>query len=453
MWHEREQWTRELFVECKMGIELESLWMPFTHNRLFKKDPRLIERALGMYYQTSDGHRVLDAISGLWCSNAGHRHPTIVQAVKDQLDELDFSAPFQVGHPKAFALAEAISEVSPLGLNHVFLTSSGSEACDTALKIALAYHQVTGESRKTRFVGREKGYHGVGFGGISVGGIDSNKKAFRASLLPDTLHLPHTHNLSKMAFSKGQPIWGAHLADNLEMLIKENGAETIAGVIVEPMQGSAGVIVPPQGYLERLRSICDLHQVLLIFDEVITGFGRLGEWFSSDRFGAIPDMITFAKGITSGVVPLGGVLVRDDIYNELMVGPDHLVEFFHGYTYSGHPLACAAGVAAIDVYKRENLLAQARKLEIELENSVHSLRNEAHVIDIRNIGMAAAIEFEPRNNEPSIRAMEIFKYCFDHGVMVRYTGDIIAIGPALVCNPEEIEVIIETIRAAIRTVR
>lgn len=435
-----------------MGIELESLWMPFTHNRMFKKDPRLVERALGMYYQTSDGRRVLDAISGLWCSNAGHRHPKIVQAVKDQLDELDFAAPFQSGHPKAFALAEAIRRVSPIGLNHVFLTSSGSEACDTALKIALAYHQVIGGSRKTRFVGREKGYHGVGFGGISVGGISSNQEAFKASLLPGTMHLPHTHNLSKMAFSKGQPLWGAHLADNLELLIKENGAETIAAVIVEPMQGSAGVIVPPQGYLEKLRSICDMHHVLLIFDEVITGFGRLGEWFSPNRFGVIPDMITFAKGVTSGVVPLGGVLVRDEIYHELMTGPDHLVEFFHGYTYSGHPLACAAGLAAINVYEEEGLLVQARKLEIELENAVHSLRNEAHIIDIRNIGMAAAIEFEMRDDQPSLRAMEMFKYCFDHGVMVRYTGDIIAIGPALVCDSEEIEVIVETVRAAIRAV-
>jgi beta-alanine--pyruvate transaminase len=435
-----------------MGIELESLWMPFTHNRMFKKDPRLVERALGMYYQTSDGHRVLDAISGLWCSNAGHRHPKIVQAVKDQLDELDFAAPFQSGHPKAFALAEAIRRVSPIGLNHVFLTSSGSEACDTALKIALAYHQVIGGSRKTRFVGREKGYHGVGFGGISVGGISSNQEAFKASLLPGTMHLPHTHNLSKMAFSKGQPLWGAHLADDLERLIKENGAETIAAVIVEPMQGSAGVIVPPQGYLERLRSICDLYHVLLIFDEVITGFGRLGEWFSPNRLGVIPDMITFAKGVTSGVVPLGGVLVRDEIYYELMTGPDHLVEFFHGYTYSGHPLACAAGLAAINVYEEEGLLVQARKLEIELENAVHSLRNEAHIIDIRNIGMAAAIEFEMRDDQPSLRAMEIFKYCFDHGVMVRYTGDIIAIGPALVCDSGEIEVIVETVRAAIRAV-
>jgi len=435
-----------------MSLELEPFWMPFTHNRMFKKSPRLIERGEGMYYQTSDGHSVLDAISGLWCSNAGHRHPKIVQAVKDQLDELDFTAPFQSGHPKAFMLAEAIKEVSPVGLNHVFLTSSGSEACDTALKIALAYHHSTGEVQRTRFVGREKGYHGVGFGGISVGGIDANKKAFKASLLPGTLHLPHTHNLSKMAFSKGQPVWGDHLADNLEALVDANGSETIAGVIVEPMQGSAGVIVPPHGYLKKLRSICDAHQILLIFDEVITGFGRLGEWFAADRFGVIPDMIIFAKGVTSGVVPLGGVIVRDSIYNEIMVGPSHLVEFFHGYTNSGHPLACAAGISAINVYESEGLLAKSRKLEIELEKTIHSLRDEAHVVDIRNIGMAAAVEFEPRNNQTSMRAMEIFQYCFDHGVMVRYTGDIIAIGPALVCDETEIEVIIETIRSAIRAV-
>lgn len=429
---------------------LEALWMPFTHNRLFKKKPRLIEKASGMYYETSDGRKVLDGISGLWCSNVGHNHPKISEAVKSQLDVLDFSPPFQVGHGLGFELANELIKVAPESINHVFFTNSGSEACDTAMKIALAYYRVLGEDRRYRFIGREKGYHGVGFGGISVGGIDANRNYYKKALLPDTKHICHTHNLSEMAFSKDQPRWGAHLADDLEELLKGNTASEVAGVIVEPMQGSAGVIVPPDGYLEKIRAICDRHNVLLIFDEVITGFGRLGEWFSPDRFGVVPDMITFAKGVTNGVIPLGGVLVNDQVFQSIMVGPEHLVEFFHGYTYSGHPLACAAGIAAMEVYRDEDLLSKARRLEQELEHHIHTLQGEPHVVDIRNLGMACAVEFSSKPDQPPVRAMEIFQKCFERGLMIRYTGDIIAIGPALVASTKEIEFIIETIREVVR---
>ncbi len=346
-----------------------------------------------------------------------------------------------------------MTAVAPAHLNHAFFVNSGSEACDTALKIALAYHKARGEGGRYRLIGREKGYHGVGFGGISVGGIAPNRKAFASALLPGVDHLPHTHNLEHMAFSRGQPHWGAHLADDLERLVALHDASTIAAVIVEPMQGSAGVIVPPLGYLERLREIRSAHDILLIFDEVITGFGRLGAWFSPDRFGVQPDMITFAKGITSGVVPLGGVLVSDTIHDAFMTGPEHLPEFFHGYTYSGHPLACAAGLATIEVYRDENVFANARALEPILEQAVHTLREEPHVIDIRNLGLAAAIELAPRDGAASQRALEVFQYCFDHGVMVRYSGDIIAIGPAPIASADEIGAMVETIRSALRVCR
>lgn len=433
--------------------DLESLWLPFTSNRLFKKQPRLVSRAEGMYYETPDGRRILDGMSGLWCSNAGHRHPGIVQAVKDQLDELDYAVSFQVQHPKAFQLANALTAVAPDHLNHAFFVNSGSEACDTALKIAVACHKARGEGGRYRLVGRERGYHGVGFGGISVGGMSANRKAFASTLLPGVDHLPHTHDLDHMAFTRGQPAWGAHLADELERIVALHDASTIAAVIVEPMQGSAGVIVPPQGYLERLREICTAHGILLIFDEVITGFGRLGEWFSPDRFGVQPDMITFAKGITSGVVPLGGVLVSDEIYNSFMQGPEHLVEFFHGYTYSGHPLACAAGLATLDAYQDEAMFANARTIEPVLEQAVHALRDEPNVIDVRNLGLAAAIELKPREDGASLRALEVFQTCFERGVMLRYTGDIIAIGPAPVASADEIGTIVETLRSALRDCR
>jgi len=434
------------------ALDLEALWLPFTHNRLFKQAPRLVSRAEGMYYTTPDGRQVLDALSGLWCCNAGHRHPRIVEAVKAQLDELDYAVAFQAHHPAAFELATALTARAPAHLNHVFFTNSGSEACDTALKIALGYHKARGEGGRFRFIGRERGYHGVGFGGISVGGMSPNRKAFASALLPGVDHLPHTHDLEHMAFSRGQPAWGAHHADALERIVTLHDPSTIAAVIVEPMQGSAGVIVPPQGYLQRLREICDRHGILLIFDEVITGFGRLGEYFSPDRLDVQPDMITFAKGVTSGVVPLGGVLVSDPIHAAFMQGPEHLVEFFHGYTYSGHPLACAAGLATLAVYDDEGLFARARALEPVLEQAMHALCELPHVIDVRNLGLAAAVELAPRDGEVSKRGLDVFQHCFDHGVMVRYTGDTIAVGPACTANEDDIQQIAGTIAAALRAV-
>ncbi|MGH8595795.1 MAG: aspartate aminotransferase family protein [Gammaproteobacteria bacterium] len=427
--------------------------MPFTHNRLFKKQPRTVMQAEGMYYTTRDGQRILDGLSGLWCSNAGHRHPKIIEAVKRQLDILDYAPPFQTSHELAFELAGRVTQATGHGFDHVFFANSGSEAVDTALKIALAYHQARGDAGRFRLIGRAKGYHGVGFGGISVGGMVANRKAFASALLPGVDHLPHTHDLGAMAFSRGQPAWGAHLADDLERLVQLHDAATIAAVIVEPMQGSAGVIVPPLGYLERLRALCTQYGILLIFDEVITGFGRLGTLFSADHFGVVPDIITFAKGVTSGVVPLGGALVRAGIYEAFMTGPEHLVEFFHGYTYSGHPLGCAAALAALDVYRTEGLFERGRALAPSLEDAIHSLRGEPHVIDTRNLGLAAAVELESRAGAPSTRAMEIFHHCFDHGAMVRYTGDIIAIGPALIADEAQIAELVELIRQAIRAVK
>ena len=429
--------------------DLEALWLPFTHNRHFKKHPRMVSGAEGMYYVTHDGRRVLDGLSGLWCCNAGHRHPRIVAAVKAQLDTLDYAIAFQVHHPKAFELANVLTAAAPGDLNHVFFTNSGSEAVDTALKIALAYHKARGEGGRYRLIGRAKGYHGVGFGGISVGGMSANRKAFAGALLPGVDHLPHTHSLEHMAFSHGQPAWGAHLADELADLVALHDASTIAAVIVEPMQGSAGVIVPPLGYLERLRAICDQHGILLIFDEVITGFGRVGELFSPTRLNVMPDILTFAKGITSGMVPLGGALVRNHVYDAFMQGPEHLVEFFHGYTYSGHPLACAAGLAALEVYRDEELFARARRLEPLLAEAVHALRGEPNVIDIRNFGLAAAVELAPRADGPSLRAMEVFDRCFELGVMLRYSSDILVLGPAATASEDELGIMVDTLRNAI----
>ncbi len=432
--------------------DLDPLWMPFTHNRYFKQHPRLVVAAEGVHYTTEDGRELIDAMSGLWCCNAGHRHPKIVEAVKAQLDVLDYAVAFQAHHPKAFELAEKLCAVAPAPFKHAFFTNSGSEACDTALKIALAYHKARGDGSRFRLIGREKGYHGVGFGGMSVGGMVPNRKAFASAMLPGIDHLRHTHDPEHMAFSRGQPAWGAHLADDLARLIALHDASTIAAVIIEPMQGSAGVIVPPLGYLERVRELCTMHGIVLIFDEVITGFGRLGEMFSPDRFGVMPDLITFAKGVTSGMVPLGGVLATTEIYDAFMQGPEHLVEFFHGYTYSGHPLAAAAGIAAIDVYESENLFARARALEPVFEQMVHELRDERHIVDIRNCGLAAAFELEPRPDAPTVRAMEVFHRCYDNGVMVRYAGDVIAIGPPLTISQGQIAQIVATIRDAIRAV-
>jgi len=430
--------------------DLDALWLPFTHNRYFKRHPRLVSAAEGMYYTTPDGRRILDGISGLWCCNAGHRHPKIVEAVKRAVDQLDYAMAFQVHHPGAFALAKALTAVAPAGFEHVFFTNSGSESVDTALKIALAFHQARGDATRTRLIGRAKGYHGVGFGGISVGGMANNRKAFSSALLPGVDHLPHTHDLAHMAYSRGQPHWGAHLADELERLVALHDASTLAAVIVEPMQGSAGVIVPPVGYLERLREICTRHGLLLIFDEVITGFTRLGAMFSTERFGVVPDLITFAKGITSGMVPLGGVLVTRAIHDAFMRGPEHLIEFFHGYTYSGHPLACAAGLAALEVYRQEELCARARLLEPLLADAIHGLHGEPNVIDIRNLGLAAAVELAPRPGEPGLRGMQVFHHCFDHGLMLRYSGDILALGPAATASESELAQMVDGLRAAIR---
>ncbi len=433
--------------------DLDALWLPFTHNRFFKKQPRVVVEGTGMHYTTQDGRKILDGLSGLWCCNAGHRHPVIVDAVVRQLGTLDYAPPFQTMHDRAFELATDLAKVAPEGLDRVFFANSGSEAVDTALKIALAYHRVRGEGSRFRLIGRAKGYHGVGFGGISVGGMVANRKAFAPALIPGVDHLPHTHDLSQMAFSRGMPTWGAHLADELERLVQLHDASTIAAVIVEPMQGSAGVVVPPVGYLERLREICTRHGILLIFDEVITGFGRLGHYFSSERFGVTPDIITFAKGVNSGMVPLGGAIVRNEIHDAFMTGPEHLVEFFHGYTYSGHPLACAAGVAALKVYEEEGLMARALALEPVLEALMHELREEPNVIDVRNLGLAAAVEFAPRAGEPSKRAMEIFHYCFDQGALVRYTSDIIALGPAPIATESQLEELVGLVRRGIRAVK
>ena len=384
---------------------LEPYWMPFTGNRYFKSHPMMMASAEGMYYTTTDGKKVLDGISGLWCCNAGHCHPKIVTAIQTQAASLDYVTAFQMGHPGVFELAEKLTEMAPGKLDYAFFANSGSEAVDTALKIALAYHRVRGEGQRTRLIGREKGYHGVGFGGISVGGMSPNRKMYANTLLPGVDHLPHTHHLSENAYSRGQPEWGAHLADELENIIALHDASTIAAVIVEPVAGSAGVLVPPRDYLQRLRKICDQHGILLIFDEVITAFGRTGSSFGAETFGVQPDLMTIAKGLTNGAVPMGAVLVDKDIYAAFMTGPEQAVEFFHGYTYSGHPLAAAAALASMDIYREEGLFERASEMAPVFENAVHSLKGFPFVIDIRNIGMMAAIELEPRAEEPALRAL------------------------------------------------
>jgi len=433
----------------------EAYWMPFTHNRYFKKSPlaRTLVRAEGAYYTAADGRRLFDCLSGLWCCPLGHAHPKIAEAVANQLKELDYSPAFQMGHPKIFSLAERIVELAPKGMSQVFFGNSGSEAVDTALKIAVAYHRAKGEASRTRLIGRERGYHGVGIGGISVGGIASNRKMFAPLLIPGVDHLPHTHNPAEMAFSRGQPKWGAHLADELERIVALHDPSTVAAVIVEPMQGSGGVIVPPAGYLERLRGICDRHGILLVFDEVITGFGRLGEPFAAQRFGVTPDMIAFAKIVTNGTIPMGGVIVKPAIYEAFMTGPETAIELFHGYTYSGHPVAAAAAHAALDAIKEEESFKRARELEHVLERAVHSLRGEPGVVDIRNIGLAAAVEFEPVSGHPGMRALRVFERGMEEGMLYRFTGDTIAMAPPFISTEAEIETMIEKLRGAIRTVR
>jgi beta-alanine--pyruvate transaminase len=433
---------------------LDAYWMPFTANRQFKADPRLLASAKGMNYADPEGRRVLDGTAGLWCVNAGHGRVEIAEAVSRQLLELDYAPSFQMGHPVAFQFAEALAAISPGGpqaeLDRVFFANSGSEAVDSALKIALAYQRAIGQGTRTRLIGRERGYHGVGFGGISVGGLVNNRRAFPT--LNGADHLRHTHDLERNAFSPGLPEHGAELADDLERLVALHGAETIAAVIVEPVAGSAGVLLPPKGYLERLRAICDRHGILLIFDEVITGFGRLGAPFAVDYFGVVPDLVTVAKGITNGAVPLGAVFASRTVHDALMTGPDAQIELFHGYTYSGHPVACAAGLATLDIYRREDLLTRAASVAEVWSQAIGQLKASPHVIDIRTIGLMAGIELAPRPGEPGKRAYEVFTGCFRNGLLVRVTGDIIALSPPLIAEAAHIEELVEKLGAALARV-
>jgi beta-alanine--pyruvate transaminase len=427
---------------------LDAFWMPYTANRAFKSSPRLLARAEGMLYYTADGHEVLDGTAGLWCVNAGHGRREITEAIQKQAAVMDFAPTFQMGHPIAFQAAARVAEMTPEGLDRVFFTNSGSESADTALKIALAYQRARGQAQRVRLVGRERGYHGVGFGGMSVGGIGGNRKQFGA-LLPYVDHLPHTHAPEHNAFSRGQPAWGAHLADGLNDLVALHG-DTIAAVIVEPLAGSTGVLVPPAGYLKRLRELCDKHGILLIYDEVITGFGRLGTPFGAERLGVIPDMITMAKGLTNAAVPMGAVAVHDRIYRAIVDEAPAGIELFHGYTYSGHPLAAAAAIAAIDLHQTEDLPGRARAMEQYFEDAAHSLKGLPNVIDIRNLGLVAGIELQPRDGKPTDRAMRVFHRCFDAGVLIRTTGDIIALSPPLIAEKAHVDRIFGTLADAIR---
>ncbi|MCR9073524.1 MAG: aspartate aminotransferase family protein [Alphaproteobacteria bacterium] len=429
--------------------DLESFWMPFTANRDFKKNPRMFVEAEGMHYITADGRRVLDGTSGLWCCNAGHRRKPIVDAIRKQAEILDFAPTFQMGHPLSFEFASRLTSMID-GFDQVFFTNSGSESVDTGLKIALAYQRAIGQGTRTRLIGRERGYHGVGFGGISVGGIVGNRKQF-GTLLNGVDHMRHTHDVEHNAYTKGEPAWGAHLADDLERIVALHDASTIAAVIVEPVAGSTGVLIPPQGYLKRLREICDKHGILLIFDEVITGFGRLGTPFASDYFGVKPDLFTTAKGITNATVPMGAVFCRDGIYDAFMDAPEGSIELFHGYTYSGHPLACAAGLATMDLYRDEGLFERAADLAPYWQDAVHSLKGANHVTDIRNIGMVGAVELEGIPGKPTARAMDAFKQCYEKGLLVRTTGDIIALSPPLIVEKEQIDFIADTIGDVLRT--
>jgi beta-alanine--pyruvate transaminase len=432
--------------------DLEALWLPFTPNRAFKKAPRLLTRAKGMQYFTPDGRAILDATAGLWCCNAGHNREPIVAAIQDQAAELDYSPPFQFAHPKAFALSSRIAALAPADLDHVFFCNSGSEAVDTALKIALAYHNVRGEGSRTRLIGRERGYHGVGFGGISVGGMVNNRKFF-GSLLTGVDHLPATYDRERQGFTKGEPEWGAHFADDLERIVALHGAATIAAVIVEPMAGSTGVLPAPKGYLARLRAICDKHGILLIFDEVITAFGRLGHAFAAERYGVVPDMITFAKGITSGTVPMGGAIVRSGIYDAFMHGPEQTIELFHGYTYSAHPLACAAGLATLDVYRDEDLFARAKKLEPLWADAAMQLKGLPGVLDIRTVGLVAGIDLASKPDAVGARGYAAMEKAFhDEGMMTRVTADTIALSPPLIVSEGDIGEIFDRLARVIRAV-
>ena len=430
---------------------LEAFWMPFTANRQFKSNPRMLVAAQDMHYTTSDGRQVLDGTAGLWCCNAGHGRPKIVEAIQKQAAELDYAPAFQMGHPKAFELAARLAAKLPKPLDHVFFTNSGSESVDTALKIALAYQRQIGQGTRTRLIGRERGYHGVGFGGISVGGIVANRRTF-GTMLTGTDHIRHTHDIKRNAFTRGEPEHGAEFAEDLISVINLHDPSTIAAVIVEPVAGSTGVLIPPKGYLKRLREICDQHGILLIFDEVITGFGRLGTPFATDYFDVVPDLITTAKGITSGVVPMGAVFCSSDIYNAFMTGPENMIELFHGYTYSAHPLACAAALATLDTYEEEGLLTRAADLASYWEDAVHSLKDCPNVIDIRNLGLIGAIELEPIAGAPTKRAFSAFLEAYEKGLLIRTTGDIIALSPPLILEKSHIDRMVETLRKVLAKV-
>ncbi|MBK3806046.1 aspartate aminotransferase family protein [Stutzerimonas stutzeri] len=427
----------------------EHFWMPFTANRQFKASPRLLERAEGMYYTASDGRQVLDGTAGLWCCNAGHGRREISEAVSKQIARMDFAPTFQMGHPLPFELAEKLAAISPEGLNRVFFTNSGSESSDTALKIALAYQRAIGQGSRTRLIGRELAYHGVGFGGMSVGGMANNRRAF-GPMLPGVDHLPHTLDLQRNAFSKGLPQHGVERADELERLVTLHGAENIAAVIVEPMSGSAGVILPPVGYLQRLREITAKHGILLIFDEVITGFGRVGEAFAAQRWGVTPDILTCAKGLTNGAIPMGAVFVADRLYDAFMQGPESVIEFFHGYTYSGHPVACAAALATQQIYQQENLFQKAIDLEPYWQEALFSLRDLPNVIDIRTVGLVAGVQFAAHADGVGKRGYEVFRECFENGLLVRASGDTIALSPALIVEKAEIDRMMELLADGIR---
>jgi beta-alanine--pyruvate transaminase len=431
---------------------LEAFFMPFTSNRHFKANPRLFVKAQGMHFTNIEGKQVLDATAGLWCVNAGHGRKEISEAVARQIEEMDYSPPFQMGHPAAFELAARVAAMAPTGLDHVFFTNSGSESVDTALKIALAYQRAKGQGTRTRLIGRERGYHGVGFGGISVGGMVNNRKWF-GTALGGVDHLPHTYNPKEMAYSKGQPGWGVHLADDLERIVALHDASSIAAVIVEPVAGSTGVLIPPKGYLEKLREICTKHGIVLIFDEVITGFGRLGTNFGSDYFGVTPDLITCAKGLTNGAIPMGGVIVSKDIYDTFMNNSaENAIELFHGYTYSAHPVACAAGLAVLDVYKKENLFERVKELAPYWENAIHSLKGTKHVIDLRNIGLIGAIELESRPGKPGARAMDAFLKAYEKGMLIRVTGDIIAMSPPFIVEKSHIDQAVSIIADVLKSI-
>src|SRR6187551_2299534 len=437
-------------VSATVPNDLEPYWMPFTANRAFKKRPRLIVGAKDMHYITSDGRKLIDGAAGLWCTNAGHNREPIVAAIQQEAATLDYAPAFQFSHPKAFELASRIAALAPGDLDHVFFCNSGSKAVDTALKIALAYHNVRGNASRVRLIGRERGYHGVGFGGIAVGGIVNNRKQFGA-LFAGVDHLPTTYDREKQAFSVGEPEWGAHLADGLDRLVGLHDASTIAAVIVEPVAASTGVLPPPKGYLERLRAICDKYGILLIFDEVITGYGRLGHAFAAERYGVVPDMITFAKGITSGAVPMGGVIARKGIHDAFMHGPEHVVEFFHGYTYSAHPLACAAGLAALDLYRDEDLFARSKKLEPLWYDAAMTLKGVPRVLDIRCVGLTAGIDLASRPDGVGKRGFEAMERGFhDEGIMFRIVGDSIAVTPPLIVSESQIGEIFEKVGSVIK---